>query len=1316
MQPISFADKHLFHIKDDLKHPYFWWPETLVTYSLDFSADQVAPDLLALYNLTANEEVPHQLSNVELDPAGYLLSADVSFLTDLGSGEERRLELAKVASPRKFAPAIAVTPSNERSDTPSLWIDNRNFAMQIPASQIYPVTVPGPIMQARTQGGITYGQSRIVHGNTKIIEIVTECRESGPLFTVFSVKYMFEGGRTYEAMLKFVTRMEFIELTERMDNLAENDDFHFQLHWSGLNPTHRHAPNNPPRLKGGAATPYQEFNWDRIDQPHVGGFSHPVGMYSNREDGKLPFWLALYEPQGSLVRVNAATFWNERSGQSIGTFILDESKWDNGRYDLFSSWDGFAVSFSYRNGLLSWNYPLINGTRTTAIAVYNHARDKEAFESVRARPELDSTLLAGSPGASLQGASYCTFLQNRYSLLSLNTTKDYVLDYPENLRRAEAIFADSPYADAESFENYMMNYALISSLPLYGQRENAGFSPVPYRRMSGFAAAYNRFRDTLPYENRKRIEAMLLLLTYLAASEHVVPLLSMHGGPPNLQGDVKRSLGYVATLFPDHPEASHWKDLFAKFVETSLRLYTRPELPGLRLMGGRWAENLGTYTWAFLIPALKTAMLLEEHGGERRNVFANRHAAMLGNWLVHCLTAPFAGENEPSMALTGNNAHHWGCFPEGLRPHRVYLPIGAHAARRTPPLSMRDFARRLERYAPIMAENIHYICSDLADDFEKLAPTKGQGIRDEDRPILGTRPEFRTTAFTGFGVMLRGGVYTPEEISVFVQQIDEGPNYRWGTPGFGGNGNIYYYAGGKAYSHNGKEDAGDRKINDCEVGCNFGVWKDNRYVSIGPNVLTNAFHALGTFQYTAIESERDDKSYSFPEYVERNVLLSGTDYISIYDKTATPAIRHRFLWSVLSFDDMPFIHMLSKVEYTSKLTTTSAVSSIDSVWYEGTGDGFAIVSHREDLQVVKKGYGAVVSTVDFEDTLYRSQERLQGRFDGVEFDGTSGALRVQGNGDVEAALIQGYSICAYGIRLVSASGNTGISLLRTVSGEASGHVSCLHDDRILVTYESLGDAVLFVDSARCEPDEQGTYPIPAGEHTLELVREGELPTPAKPKIANVAHGDGLCEAVFTAAAGADEYEIELSADLGRTWQAFSRVKETRCRVEGLVNGTKYFVRVRGRNDRKSGDWSHEYPVYPSADKPLPPEGLDIVILEEQLHFSWGKILGALSYRLYCKDYTGQITLLYSGEETQFSYRKGAGDPISSYAVSAVNLNGEGEPCPYLIDDDTNSLNNYKPLIDQPFQRNSLYGHHPFKLLNAHRYREAPEIYPGSVSR
>jgi hypothetical protein len=65
-------------------------------------------------------------------------------------------------------------------------------------------------------------------------------------------------------------------------------------------------------------------------------------------------------------------------------------------------------------------------------------------------------------------------------------------------------------------------------------------------------------------------------------------------------------------------------------------------------------------------------------------------------------------------------------------------------------------------------------------------------------------------------------------------------------------------------------------------------------------------------------------------------------------------------------------------------------------------------------------------------------------------------------------------------------------------------------------------------------------------------------------------------------------------------------------------------------------------------------------------------------------------------------------------VSAANLCGEGEPSPYEVNDDPTTLPNYKPLIDSYFNRNSLYGHHPFTLQNTHRYRDVPSSYPESM--
>ncbi len=1305
---IQFRNECTFILKDSLNHELFWWPQTLVTYNMDFSSDNVSEDNLLLYDLQTNMQVPFQLSEVKKDASGRLLFSKLSFMTDLAKGEEKRFRLEKGIREQFDSSPIKVI-----EDKDSFLIDNGVFSTRIPCSEIYPVKVPGPIMEIKINNE-SYGNSELILGGLKILEIITECTEYGNLFADFQVKYIFDEGKSYCTKLRFIKGMEFFEFSEETENIPESQKVYFRLNWSGLAPTHRQAPNNPPILFSKGGNEYENYNWSKIDEPYVSGFSHPMNFWSNKENGEIPFRLSLYEPQATIVRVNSAVFWNENSGRSIGTFILDEEAWDDKKYDLFCSWDGFAISFFYKNGLLWWNYPIISGTRKTAITVYDHIKDKEYFYYTREKSETKREYLKGGTGLTLHSTSYCVFLQNRYSLLSLDKIKDYVLEYPENAKRVERIFDRCSFKDYKEFEHHLMNYILVSSLPLHGQRQNAGFSPVPYRRMTKlYAQAYNIFKDEMPYENRKRIEAMLLLLTYLAAEESVVPLINMLGGPPNLLGDLKRTLAYTAVLFPEHPEAERWRQLYGKFIEISFRLCTRPDLKGLRLVGGRWAENLGTYTWAFLVPALKSCMLLEKYCGER-NMIASKYAALLGRWLVHSLTAPFEGENEASMKLMMNDKHFWGCFSKDKGPHRVHLPLGAHAARRALPDSMRDFAQHLERFDPILSENIHYVCADLGDDFEFRNQRDDYKRKDEkDRLIKGTRPEFKSMAFTGFGIMLRNGVYTPQEISVFLQQIDEGPNYRWGTVAAGGNGNIYYYAEGKAYSHNGLEDAGDRRINDCDVGCNFGVWKNGTYRSIGRNIITGPCHFLGTFQYASIKPEKDDKSYSYPEYQERNVLLCGSDYISIYDITGAPTVANRFSWSVSSFDKMPEIHILTRVKRRARLTLYDEDNSIDTVWYEGSGDCFAIVSHREDLDVVKTDYGAKVSSAEFQDVLIRSGREMSGIFEGnINFTGTVGAIRKTSD-QTEVALIEGYCLDACGVKLRSLKGKTAISV-SVCKGTIKGSISCISDDKIEVSYENNDKYDLYIDSIVSKPDHEGLYKVSSGNHTLELVEKGHKPTPEKPVIENVVTGNGCCEVLFNKANGAEFYEVEISDDYCCTWKRVAQTTENSCKIENLTNGNKYFVRVRGVNSEKSGDYAHEYPVYPTVEKPLAPEGLDITILDEELVISWGKVLGANGYKLYKKSSDGQVRILYSGCQTNISIPRSHNEGISFYAVSATNLNGEGPISNYEINDDPEALQNFKPLSEMYFNRNSLYCHHPFECWLPHKFRDVPASYPDSV--
>ena len=106
---------------------------------------------------------------------------------------------------------------------------------------------------------------------------------------------------------------------------------------------------------------------------------------------------------------------------------------------------------------------------------------------------------------------------------------------------------------------------------------------------------------------------------------------------------------------------------------------------------------------------------------------------------------------------------------------------------------MYELGRQLMHYRPLTAEHLMW----------GAFPAAGKGFEDRaglevEKVNRGTNPHLTSRKYTGYGIVLRAGVDTPDEISVFLQQIDKGPNYRWGYANQNGSGDIYYYAGGGA--------------------------------------------------------------------------------------------------------------------------------------------------------------------------------------------------------------------------------------------------------------------------------------------------------------------------------------------------------------------------------------------------------------------------------------------------------------------------------------------------------------------------------------
>jgi hypothetical protein len=576
----------------------------------------------------------------------------------------------------------------------------------------------------------------------------------------------------------------------------------------------------------------------------------------------------------------------------------------------------------------------------------------------------------------------------------------------------------------------------------------------------------------------------------------------------------------------------------------------------------------------------------------------------------------------------------------------------------------------------------------------------------------GTNPHLRTSKYTGYGITMRAAVDTPEELSIHLLQIDDGPNYRWGVPAEGGCGLVYFYAGGKAYSHNAKEDEGDRFVQDTDLGSNFGVWKGGKYVSIGQNTLSRPLYDLEVAQEAELVPRSGQNSYSSPEYVGRRVLLAGADYFVLYDHVFNQSVGHRFSWFVQQGDEFPNITMVRGFDRRDSSTYTSLeTTTTKGKWFDGLGDSMAVITHKKDVEVEKASFGCRVRTQQTQDWVFLDPSGTRFEEGGVFFEGTSGIVRKRGNA-FEVALFHGSHIGAGGVTFSSRDANLGISSRIADNGFASGKYFALSDSSVEISgLDEKG--TLYVDGTPARVSRNGdilTASLSEGNHTWEFT-EG-LPRPLAPQIIRTEYHSGGAKILGAVVAGAARYRCETSDDNGSTWKEASLSETPLFTLAGLTNGKKYHARLVALNSQQESTPGNDYPLYITQEAPLPPAGLTSRLQQGTVMLSWGEVLGITEYCVYKRE-RGQQTFVeiyrglnrtYEDRDPRIDHANMIPNPIPipptasilEYCVSTANANGEG-PKSRIVDTDPGSWRNWDPKVGEPFRRSnvaSIFGHPP----------------------
>jgi hypothetical protein len=1291
-------------LADHLRHPYFWWPSTLLSYPVRFG-DKIKRGELTLR--CDGREIPFQLSDVE-EENGHVKKAVLHFISDLPSGGAYTFELS-ASRPQRPETTQSAISEEVREDV--IVLSSEKLSIGIPRSADSPRPVPGPLIRISRDGKEWFGQSNVAVGRRSVLNVETVCLETGPLFVRYRIKYLFDNGGVYEADVRLVNGYDFVELGEKITGLSYRDSVFFNLDWTQFAPTHRQAPNHPysrPFIRTSEQSGIHRFEWETIDQSKITGH-HGVEV-SDSPDGLIPFQLGTFDPWPADRRLSSAAFWDERTHHTMGIFIDRPEFWDDKTYAIWHSSDIMHVKYYYRDGLLSWRFPLMEGSRSCGIACYDHSLNAQAMdrmeEEAKRYTEMTGNTVIPMVGApAIHPYSHTTYLQSRYGTLHLNKVKDWTLTYDRSAGMPPFVFKGTRVKDMEDFDRRFSYSDFVYGMATSGPRQNNGLGPVPARKFYGeWIESYNKFHDELTPDQWERLTALLLLSAYVCADEDLMPMKTMLSGHPNFIADVKSVPALVAFLFPEHPDAESWLEMFERYVFFNTHYHTRPDVKAWDARGGRWTENLGTYVWGFLNVTLRTAVLNEQFGvAHRKNRVAYAGMAQIGRWMEGALSAPFNGEDiEFYRNLSGGlEAHHWGIVTPDKAPQRLHPPQGAHSARRMAPRSLWLLGNSLFRYDPLLAEHLMWIAKPYYPETEDLKNERWNHIYPEENYNTGTMPEFESAKFTGYGAILRAGVNTPGELSVHLQQIDDGPNYRWGEAGKGGCGVIYFYAAGKAYSHNGREDIGDRRTQDTDFGTNFGVFKNGAFRSIGPNVIDRPLYDLGTGKFAEVVSDSTNRDV-WPDYLSRSVMLVGDDYFITYDDLYNDLISGRFSWFTHPRDELPFIYLIRpNVDNGWVATRKSEISTAESkgVWFDGGGDFICLVSHKQGISVSPKAYGAVVKTLDGKtDYIFRTDIPVTYREDDGRFHGTAGFIRRQGNYS-ELALFHGREIGYGRFALRVSHPDIGISAKLEQPGEAMGQFYTLKEG----TLEVMADAVeektaVYMDGRLQKAVRHGntfTLQLPVGNHTWQLT--AGLPQPVTPQILYTENQSQAATVHFTPSPGAVAYRTEYSRDGGNTWTVAGVGSKTYFLCKGLGTNTKIHVRVTAFNKRFESRPSAPYPVYLSETKPDCPDGLKLRIESGHIALEWGQVLGVKTYHLYRrKKGEKTFTRICRGENRHFFDTQAEGynpaiedvpenPAIYEYVVTSENGNGESEKSDPVSTDPASWLN-WNPKPGEKFRR------------------------------
>lgn len=562
------AAERTLRLKDHINRE---WSNELVNYELAFEPGTCHVSSLALEG--PEGPVTFQLSNAKNDDGGTLISARLSFVTDLPALGEivYKLSYAPQTGKAALAPAtdLVVNKSDEQIEFVAklagvkLSSGSETFDTSVPSKE-----TPGPIAALRTLEGNWIGASHL-YGNRKIASFKTAIEAEGPVFAQARINYIYTDGETLSVTVRVVAGQEAVFIESESSKQHPDDGWRLSL------------------SKG----------FDSPTLSVVGEFANKWGL-KHTEVGHIKL---ANELPGTIYSLVPWEDWWDSSTRTAFALTSPSSKTALalGSYDP-GAWRDPAykemLGLSYEAFMKFKRMPLVKSNGGT---VYLQC----ASEIGMRKWYVGFLPKKADPDDTYQDAR--SLHNGRYGTQTLDMVKDYVLDWDgaddiqhpcvyvakENLEEARSKLGDNLDAIQGQFYRYyrkdnnerwriagteLIQHMVNSQYWAPKYLETFENNPCRFDLMRHSLMLVNQYdilmgTGKLSVSERKLLRAQIAFLGYTLNSPYVWDIDRAYTGDiGNMHLSYICNLGLTACAIPDHPMAKTWAEKAVKWVKIRL--------------------------------------------------------------------------------------------------------------------------------------------------------------------------------------------------------------------------------------------------------------------------------------------------------------------------------------------------------------------------------------------------------------------------------------------------------------------------------------------------------------------------------------------------------------------------------------------------------------------------------------------------------------------------------------------------------------------------------------------------------------------------